>query len=76
MKIHFDENDVRDVSIRWLRARIGLVGQEPALFNVSVGDNIRYGREEATNEEIIAAAKLANAHHFIVKLPKVPLLYY
>lgn len=62
---------MRDVSVRWLRARIGLVNQEPVLFNVSVRENILYGRDEATYDEIIAAAKLANAHHFIVKLPKV-----
>ncbi|KOB70640.1 putative multidrug resistance protein, partial [Operophtera brumata] len=68
--INIDGSDVRDVSVRWLRARIGLVGQEPVLFNVSVRENILYGRDEATHDEVIEAAKLANAHNFIVKLPK------
>nr|QCO93567.1 ATP-binding cassette subfamily B member 1 [Chilo suppressalis] len=65
-----DGNDVRDLSIRWLRDQIGLVGQEPVLFNTTVRQNIRYGREDVTDEQIDAAAKQAYAHQFIVKLPK------
>ncbi|KAJ8733987.1 hypothetical protein PYW07_014538 [Mythimna separata] len=65
-----DGHDVRNLSIRWLREQIGLVGQEPVLFNTTVRENIRYGRESATNEEIEACARQANAHQFIMKLPK------
>ncbi|CAF4933946.1 unnamed protein product [Pieris macdunnoughi] len=67
--VHIDGNDVRDLSIRWLREQIGLVGQEPVLFNTTVRDNIRFGREDATNQAIEEAAKQANAHQFIMKLP-------
>ena len=66
-----DGNDVREVSVRWLRAQIGLVGQEPVLFNTTVRENIRYGREDATDADIEAVAKQANAHQFIMKLPMV-----
>ncbi|CAG9786831.1 unnamed protein product [Diatraea saccharalis] len=65
-----DGNDVRDLSIRWLRSQVGLVGQEPVLFNTTVRQNIRYGREDVTDEDIEAAAKQAYAHQFIMKLPK------
>lgn len=57
--------------MRWLRGQIGLVGQEPALFNTTVRENIRYGRLDATNAEIEAVALQANAHQFIVRLPLV-----
>ncbi|XP_072949349.1 ATP-dependent translocase ABCB1 [Epargyreus clarus] len=67
--VSIDGNDVRELSVRWVRAQIGLVGQEPVLFNATVRDNIRYGREDATDEEIEAAARQANAHQFITKLP-------
>ncbi|XP_026327134.1 phosphatidylcholine translocator ABCB4-like isoform X2 [Hyposmocoma kahamanoa] len=65
-----DGTDVRSLSVQWLRAQIGIVGQEPVLFNTSVLENIRYGREDATDAEITAAAKQANAHDFIMYLPK------
>lgn len=48
-----------------------MVGQEPVLFNATVRDNIRYGREGATDADIEASAKQAYAHEFIMKLPKV-----
>ncbi|CAH2048677.1 unnamed protein product, partial [Iphiclides podalirius] len=67
--VHVDGNDVRNLSVRWLRDQIGLVGQEPVLFNTTVRENIRYGRPEATDAEIEAAAKQANAHRFVTKLP-------
>lgn len=66
-----DGTDVRSLSVQWLRAQIGIVGQEPVLFNTSVRENIRYGRDNATDAEIAAAAKQANAHDFIMYLPKV-----
>ena len=57
--------------MRWLREQIGIVSQEPVLFNDTIADNIRYGCREATQEMIEKAAKKANAHDFIMKLPDV-----
>ncbi|XP_039753186.1 ATP-dependent translocase ABCB1-like [Pararge aegeria] len=67
--VSIDGNDVRKLSVRWLRDQIGLVGQEPVLFNTTVRENIRYGREDADDEAIEKCAKQANAHEFIMKLP-------
>ncbi|GBP59400.1 Multidrug resistance protein 1 [Eumeta japonica] len=69
-EVSLDDRDVRDLSVRWLRAQIGVVGQEPVLFNASIADNIRYGYENATQTQIEEAAKAANAHYFIKALPK------
>merc|ERR1719263_1544100 len=60
-----DGADLKTLNLKWLRQQIGLVGQEPILFLGSVSDNIGYGKEGATKEEIEAAAKMANAHGFI-----------
>ena len=68
--IRIDGCDVRDVTTASLRERIGLVPQEAILFGGTVRDNIRYGRLEAGEEEIIAAARSANAHEFITALPE------
>jgi ATP-binding cassette subfamily B protein/subfamily B ATP-binding cassette protein MsbA len=69
-KIVVDGYDVRDVTQKSLRDQISMVLQEPFLFSGSVMDNIRYGEQEAQDEEIIAAAKAANAHDFITHLPE------
>ena len=66
--IKIDDIDIRDVKIQSLREQIGVVPQETMLFSGSVKDNIRYGRLDATDEEIIEAAKAANAHNFIMNL--------
>jgi len=66
----FNGTNLKDLDINWLRSRIGVVGQEPILFATSIYENIRYGREDATREEIEAAAAAANAAIFIKKLPK------
>ncbi|KAL0883026.1 hypothetical protein ABMA27_016507 [Loxostege sticticalis] len=68
--VSVDGNDVRKLSVQWLRRQIGVVGQEPVLFNATVRDNIRYGREGATDADIETSAKQAYAHEFIMKLPK------
>ncbi|XP_030388009.1 ATP-dependent translocase ABCB1 [Scaptodrosophila lebanonensis] len=68
--LYFNGIDVKDININWLRERIGVVGQEPVLFGQSIYENIRYGREDATREEIELAASAANAAIFIKKLPK------
>ena len=68
-QISLDGIDIRDLNISWLRNQIGIVSQEPVLFNVSVAENVSYGKEGATMHEIIMAAKVANAHDFISSLP-------
>ncbi|XP_047503247.1 ATP-dependent translocase ABCB1-like isoform X5 [Pieris napi] len=67
--IKLDGNNVKDLSVKWLRSQIGLVWQEPVLFSTSIRENIRYGYENATNRDVEDAAKQANAHDFIMKLP-------
>lgn len=67
--IRVDGQDVRDVTLKSLRDNIGMVQQDVYLFAGTVRDNIRYGRLNATEEEIIQAAKEANAHDFIMGLP-------
>eukprot|EP00198_Chlamydomonas_reinhardtii_P007814 XP_001697151.1 MDR-like ABC transporter [Chlamydomonas reinhardtii] len=65
-----DGMDVRDYNLRYLRAQIGLVSQEPLLFNGTVADNIRIGKPDATQAELQAAAEAANALAFIEALPE------
>jgi ATP-binding cassette subfamily B protein len=67
--ITLDGVDIRDIKLRSLRKNIGIVQQDVYLFTGTVMDNIRYGKLEATDEEIIKAAKNANAHEFIMELP-------
>ena len=69
-RITIDGHDIRHVRMRSLREQIGIVPQETALFGGSVGDNIRYGKLDATAAEIEAAARAANAHDFIKELPQ------
>lgn len=64
-RITFDGHDIRTLDPEWLREQIGVVAQEPVLFAASVEDNIRYGKPDATQEQVIAAAKAANAHEFV-----------
>jgi len=67
--VSLDGRDVRQVTQESIRAQIGMVLQEAFLFSGSVMDNIRYGRLDATDEEVVDAAKAANAHDFIERLP-------
>jgi len=67
--IKVDGHDIRDVKARTLRDQIGMVLQDNILFSESIATNIRMGNPEATDEEVIAAAKAANAHEFIMELP-------
>lgn len=69
-RILIDGRDYKDRSMLWLHSSIGYVLQTPHLFSGTVKENIRYGRLDATDEEIIAAAKLVNAHDFIMRMEK------
>ncbi|MBA0709380.1 hypothetical protein Golax_024416 [Gossypium laxum] len=70
-EVLIDGISLKEFQLRWIRGKIGLVSQEPVLFTSSIRDNIAYGKEGATTEEIRAAAELANASKFIDKLPQV-----
>ncbi|HLH63293.1 MAG TPA: ABC transporter ATP-binding protein [Ktedonobacteraceae bacterium] len=68
--ILIDGHDIRDVTQRSLRSQIGVVLQEPFLFTGTIRDNIRYGRLEATDEEVMAAAQAVGVHDLIIQLPE------
>src|SRR3954471_20537006 len=68
-RILLDGHDIRDLTLASLRDQFSIVLQEPLLFSGTIGENIRYGRLEATDDEIIEAAQAANAHDFIERLP-------
>ncbi len=68
-RITFDGVDLRDADPSGVRARIGLVAQDPVIFSASAAENIRYGRPEATDEEVRAAARAAAAFEFIEEMP-------
>lgn len=69
-RVLIDGKDVRDISISSLRGHIGIVTQETILFNDSVRNNIAFGNSDAKTEDIIKAARAANAHEFIMKMPQ------
>ena len=69
-KLTIDGVDVRDVTLESLRANIGIALQEAILFSGTIRDNIKYGKPDATEEEVMAAAKAAEAHDFIMSFPK------
>ncbi|KAG4982143.1 hypothetical protein JHK87_026892 [Glycine soja] len=69
-QVLLDGNDVKSFKLRWLRQQIGLVSQEPALFATTIRENILLGRPDANQVEIEEAARVANAHSFIIKLPE------
>jgi len=69
-RVCVDGIDVRDATLRSLREQISIVLQEPMLFSGTVAENIRYGRLDATDEQVIEAATASNAHDFIMRLPQ------
>jgi ATP-binding cassette, subfamily B, multidrug efflux pump len=69
-RVLVDGHDVRDLTLDSLRRQIALVHQEPFLFSVSIRDNIAYGRDDATMDDVIAAATAAQAHDFIMAMPE------
>uniref|UniRef100_A0A8C9U9L4 Multidrug resistance protein 1-like n=1 Tax=Scleropages formosus TaxID=113540 RepID=A0A8C9U9L4_SCLFO len=68
-EITLDGHDIRTLNVKWLREHIGIVSQEPILFGTTIAENIRYGREDATDEDIERAVREANAYEFISRLP-------
>ena len=69
-RVTIDGHDIKELNIGWLRDHIGVVGQEPVLFDLTIKENIRLGNESASDEDIEKACKQANAFNFIDKLPK------
>jgi len=67
--VRVDAVDLRELDPLWLRRQIGLVAQEPLLFSTSIAENIRYGRPDASDQEVEAAARAANAESFIAEFP-------
>ena len=73
-EVLIDGIDLKKLKLKFIREKIGLVSQEPVLFATTIRENISYGKENASEEEIRTAIELANAAKFIDKLPKVPIL--
>jgi ATP-binding cassette subfamily B protein len=69
-RVLVDGHDVRDLTLRSLRREIGVIAQDPFLFSATVRENLAFGRPEASEEEIVEAARLAQAHEFIEQLPE------
>ena len=70
-QVLIDGVDLKNLQLKWIREKIGLVSQEPVLFAATIRENIAYGKENATEEEIKTAIELANAAKFIDRLPEV-----
>ena len=68
--IYLDGMDIRKIKLQDLRKQIGVVAQDVYLFAGTIMENIRYGKPDATDEEVVAAAKAANAHNFIMEMPE------
>ena len=66
-----DGINIKQLNIQWIRSRLGLVSQEPILFDLTIAENITYGLDNIPIEEIINAATKANIHQFIEQLPQV-----
>ncbi|EPX60558.1 Lipid A export ATP-binding/permease protein MsbA [Cystobacter fuscus DSM 2262] len=69
-RVLLDGRELSTLDTEWLRQQVGTVAQEPMLFATSIADNIRYGRKDATDAEVEAAARTANAHEFISRFPE------
>jgi ABC-type multidrug transport system fused ATPase/permease subunit len=68
-RVLIDGINIKSLDPQWLRKQVGLVSQEPILFAMSIEDNIKYGSEDAPQADVERAAKMANAHDFIVRIP-------
>jgi ATP-binding cassette subfamily B (MDR/TAP) protein 1 len=69
-EVAYNGDDLKDLNVRWYRNEIGLVSQEPTLFDTTIAENIKFGMSEATQADIEEAARSANAHDFIMKFPE------
>ncbi|CAF0788245.1 unnamed protein product [Adineta ricciae] len=69
-QVLLDGRNITTLNVAWLRSHIGIVSQEPVLFTGSIEENIRFGKPDATDDEVQYAAKMANAHDFIMELPE------
>lgn len=69
-QILLDGVPINKLQLKWFRSQMGFVSQEPALFATSIRNNIIFGKDDATFEEVTAAAKTSNAHRFILQLPQ------
>ncbi|XP_039120572.1 putative multidrug resistance protein [Dioscorea cayenensis subsp. rotundata] len=69
-EVLLDGVNIKKLKLKWLRSQMGLVSQEPALFATSIKENILFGKEDASMDEVVAAAKASNAHNFISQLPQ------
>ncbi len=74
LQVRVGGKPIDSFQLKWLRAQIGVVSQEPVLFSGTIAENIQYGNEDASQEDIEHAAVAANAHAFICKLPQVRFL--
>lgn len=69
-EILLDGVSINELQLKWLRSQMGLVSQDPSLFATTIKENILFGKEDASVEEIIEAAKASNVHDFICQLPQ------
>jgi len=69
-RVLIDGVDLKDLNVGWLRDNVGIVGQEPALFEMTIRENIRMGRPAASDAEIEEATRKSNAYNFIMALPE------
>ena len=74
IKVTVDGHDIRSLNLKWLREHIGVVSQEPVLFGTTIAENIRYGKDGVTQDDIEKASRMANAHDFISRLPQVSVI--
>ena len=66
-----DNIDIKQLNLKWMRSHIGVVSQEPVLFDTTIAENIKFGRDDVSQSEIDAACRDAKAYDFIQNLPKV-----
>ena len=69
-EVLLDGVNIKKLKLKWLRSQMGLVSQEPALFATSIKENILFGKEDASMDEVVAAAMASNAHNFISQFPQ------
>ena len=69
-EVLIDEVPINKLQVKWLRSQMGLVSQEPVLFATSINENILFGKEDASMDEVVEAAKASNAHTFISQFPQ------